>query len=573
MTEFSEGTSLRELSISPPLRMGLSALSALLLAACSGGGDGGPSPAATAPTATAPAPTTSGATTFTPGVFLSSEQFEAQCEMPRTGRDIEGNTFPDEAGSTLLENFWLRSWTNETYLWNDAVPDQDPAAFDNRLDYFDVLITPELTPSGKPLDDFHFSQPTDEFLASRNSAPRPRYGVSFVALSSTVPRDFRVRFTEPNSPASEVVLGQPNLVRGTRILEIDGLDFVNATDDAEVDALNAALFPTKVGETHTFVVQDPGSNDTRTITLTAANIAQSPVNRTSIIDTPTGRVGYVLFNTFSPFSSEEELSVAIEQLSDAGVTDLVLDMRYNGGGLLAVAAQLGYMVAGPSRTGGRDFERLRFNNDAGNTNPIDGSFNAPTPFFDQGLGFSLPNGAPLPTLNLPRVFVLSTESTCSASESVINSLRGIGVEVVLIGTTTCGKPFGFFPTDNCGETYFTIQFQGVNDIGFGDYADGFIAANSDETFGVRLPGCEVPDDFSRELGDVNEALLAAALQFREDGSCPPVPTAAGQTANGSSSVGAASGNFLAEPTARIAATDATELEAFLESNRDMRMPF
>ncbi|MEM6411833.1 MAG: S41 family peptidase, partial [Pseudomonadota bacterium] len=324
-------------------------------AACSGGDDS-PS-AASAP----PPPTTSSGPEFTPGVFLSSDQFEVQCEMPRSGRDIEGNTFTDAPGSTLLENFWLRSWTNETYLWNDDVPDRNPADFDNRLDYFDVLKTPEITPSGKPLDDFHFSQSTEDVLASRNSAPRPSYGVSFVALSTMVPRDFRVRFTEPNSPASASVLGQVNLLRGTRILAIDGIDFVNASSNADVDRLNAALFPSTVGQRHSFVVQDVGSNDTRTITLTAANIARRPVNRTSVISTSTGQVGYVLFNTFNPFSSEEQLAAAIQQLANAGINDLVLDIRYNGGGLLAVAAQLGYMIAGPARTSGRDFERLRFN--------------------------------------------------------------------------------------------------------------------------------------------------------------------------------------------------------------------
>ncbi|MEM7662602.1 MAG: S41 family peptidase [Pseudomonadota bacterium] len=549
----------------------LSGAAFLLLAACSGGDDG---PAATsASTTPAPPPATSSGPTFTPGVFLSADDFEAQCEMPRSGRDIEGNTFPDQAGSTLLENFWLRSWTHETYLWNDDVPDQDPAGFSSRLAYFDVLITPEITPSGKPLDDFHFSQPTDEFLAGRNSEPEPSYGVSYVAFSNTVPRDFRVRFTEPNSPASANVFGQVNLVRGTRILEIDGIDFVNATSDADVEALNAGLFPSTVGETHTFVVQDPGANSTRTITLSAANITPKPVNRTQIISTPTGQVGYILFNTFSPFASEEGISTAIQQMSTAGISDLILDMRYNGGGLLAVAAQLGFMVAGPARTSGRDFERLRFNDDAGNTNPIDGSFNEPTPFFDQGVGFTLPTGAALPTLNLPRVFVLSTERTCSASESVINSLRGIGVEVILIGSTTCGKPFGFFPTDNCGETYFTIQFQGVNDIGFGDYADGFITGNSSASFGVRLPGCEVRDDFTRELGDEDEALLAAALQFREDETCPMPPAATSVSAGVSASVSGTGTNFLNEPVAGIAASDATELEEFLASNRDMRMPF
>ena len=91
------------------------------------------------------------------------------------------------------------------------------------------------------------------------------------------------------------------------------------------------------------------------------------------------------------------------------------------------------------------------------------------PFHSTTQGFSATPGQPLPTLNLPRVFVLTGPDTCSASESIINSLRGIGVEVVQIGSTTCGKPYGFYPQDNCGTTYFSIEFRGVNAMNFGDY--------------------------------------------------------------------------------------------------------
>ena len=81
----------------------------------------------------------------------------------------------------------------------------------------------------------------------------------------------------------------------------------------------------------------------------------------------------------------------------------------------------------------------------------------PTPFHNRSLGFdpTLPVNTPLPTLNLSRVYVITGSGTCSASESVINSLRGVGVTVYQIGSTTCGKPYGFYPTDNCGTTYFT----------------------------------------------------------------------------------------------------------------------
>lgn len=528
-----------------------------LVAACSGGG----SPQTSSPP---PPPTGGGGSgpTWTQGVFQPASQFKNRCEVARTGVNIEGDPFPDLPGSELEEKFWLRSWTNETYLWNDEVVDQNPASFGSPVSYFNVLRTTEQTPSGKDKDDFHFSQSTEDFLERRNSAPRSGYGVRYVVFSNSVPRDFRIQYTEPNSPASQVVSGQQNFVRGSRILEVDGVDLVNATGDANIDILNDGLFPETAGEQHTFVLEDVGSSMPRTVVITSANVTQQPVNRTRIINTPTGDVGYILLNTFSPFSTEQDLANAISSMSAAGVSDLVLDLRYNGGGLLAIASQLGYMVAGGSRTNGKTFELLRFNDDAGNRNPVTGEINDPVPFYTTGLGFSVNNGVPLDTLNLPRVFILSTDDTCSASESILNSLRGIDVEVILIGGTTCGKPFGFYPTDNCGTTYFTIQFQGVNDKGFGDYADGFTPDNSSAAFGVRAPGCSVADDLSNELGDQNEDLLAAALQFRETGTCP-APTGSKPAPKATSS----KSTVADEATAIIVpARDP------FETNRDMTLP-
>jgi hypothetical protein len=116
--------------------------------------------------------------------------------------------------------------------------------------------------------------------------------------------------------------------------------------------------------------------------------------------------------------------------------------------------------------------------------------------------------------------VLTGPNTCSASESIINSLRGVDVEVIQIGSTTCGKPYGFYATDNCGTTYFTIQFKGENNKGFGDYTDGFTAPNQPDPKGTVVPGCSVADDFTHALGDPAEGRLAAALAYRENPTCP-----------------------------------------------------
>ncbi len=491
-----------------------------VVASCGGGGGGGGSSAPSGGSSSSSS--SSSAAGWVSGVFQAASTFKDKCQSPRSGVDIEGTAFPDKAGALLDEKNWLRSWTHETYLWNTEVVDTNPNYTSTRVQYFDTLKTLLKTSSGRDKDEFHFSEPTADYLARRNSSASASYGAEIAILSGTVPRDVRIVFTDPGTPADG------KLLRGTRILTVNGIDLVNGgTTQAEIDTLNDTLFPATAGVTANLVVRDPGASTTRSVTMVSANLVTKPVNRTRVLTDGTGRkTGYILFNTFSPYSSENDIVTAMQSMKDQGVADLVLDLRYNGGGLLAVASQLSYMVAGDARTAGKTFERLRFNSAAGTLNPVTGGVNNPTPFYKTGLGFTVANGTALPALDLPRVFVLTTGNTCSASEAVINGLRGVGVEVILVGGKTCGKPYGFYPQDNCGETYYTIQFQGVNALDFGDYADGFAASNSTETYGVKIAGCAVADDFGHELGDADEGLLKAAMTYGANGTCPAATTTA-----------------------------------------------
>jgi carboxyl-terminal processing protease len=460
------------------------------------------------------APPTEEELTWSSGVFLDSEKFQNFCQDPRTGSDRNGDSFPDRDGSTLHENHFLRAWSDNTYLWYSEIEDTDPALTDSTAAYFDLLKTAATTASGNPKDKFHFTYASDEWLQLTQAGISAGYGLKWTIVSASPPREVRVAYTELSGPANTA-----NIMRGAEVLEIDGIDFVNDSDQASVDIINAALFPSNADEVHSFVIRDIGSSETRTVSLTSAEITATPVLNVSTLDTSSGKVGYLLFNAHIQ-TAEEGLMNAISELSDANVTDLILDLRYNGGGLLAIASQLAYMVAGSENTSGKTFENIVFNDKHTSTNPITGRSLSPTPFYDESLGFSVSEGQSLPSLNLNRVFVLSTARTCSASEAVINGLRGVGVEVILIGSTTCGKPYGFYAQDNCGTTYFTIQFQGINDMGFGDYSDGFSPANTSGTVGEVITGCSVADDFTNPLGNEQESQMAAALSYRDSGTCP-----------------------------------------------------
>ncbi|MEO7253493.1 MAG: S41 family peptidase [Casimicrobium sp.] len=436
--------------------------------------------------------------------FVASNAVTDRCVAPRVGSSpYTGAAYPDRQGTIDDEKSWLRSWIDETYLWYREVPNVDVTQYGATAALFTVLKTPARVLSGRAKDEFHFTRTTDDAEAVSSGASYG-YGVSWSAIRSSAPREWVAAIVAPDSPAA--IAG---VKRGDRIIAIDGVDFVNVNTAVGVAALNRGLSPSTIGESHAFSLLSVGDSAARTVTLLSASLQTKSVTTAGTINTPTGRVGYVAFQTFSPYSSESALANAFAGLQAAGVNDLVLDLRYNGGGLLDVAGELAFMIAGPARTSGKYFEKTLQNDKSPFGSRLD-----TTPFYNTAYGFSLTAGTPLPTLNLGRVFILTSASSCSASEAVINGLKGVGVEVILIGATTCGKPYGFFPTDNCGTTYYSIQFTGRNYKGEGDYINGF------------APTCAASDDLTKQLGDPTEQQLAAALTRRSSGVCAPVSAAA-----------------------------------------------
>jgi carboxyl-terminal processing protease len=469
-----------------------------ILAACGGGGGGG--------LGNGGGGGGGNGTTWQSGVFQPSTTYDAMCAAPRAGTS-------DRQGTVTDENNWLRSWTNELYLWYGEVTDRDPSLY-TTLNYFDLLRTTATTTSGARKDKFHFTYNSAVWESLSQGGVEAGYGAEFAVLAPTPPRRIVVAFTDSGSPAAS------QLTRGDEILQVDGVDAVNGGTQANVDTLNAGLFPEAIGQSHTFTVRNT-AGVTRSVTMASASITHIPVPIHTVLNTASGPVGYIQFNDHIA-TAEQPLMDAISQLDNANVTDLILDMRYNGGGYLDLASELGYMIGNTTLTTGQTFEKIVFNDKNPSRNPVTGEILTPTPFHTTSQGFQGSSGRPLPTLNLNSVYVITGPGTCSASESVINSLRGVGVTVYLIGSTTCGKPYGFYPTDNCGTTYFTIQFRGENAANFGDYTDGFSPANQPAPHGTTVPGCSVADDFNHTLGDPSEGRIAAALGFRASNNqtCP-----------------------------------------------------
>ncbi len=426
----------------------------LLVAACGGSGGGSSTPA---PAAAAAQPTV--------------DQLANICTVPG-------------------EKAWELAHLNDVYLfYRDIVP-VDPNAYATPEGYFSALLVTSK-------DRFSFVEPQSVADAFFNAGQNVGYGAVFKLDTGN---RLRIGFVDAGGP-----LALQNVARGAEITTLAGA----AVSTYSTAALNALLFPNTVGVSLTLTVLDLGQTVPRSITLASSNVIENPVPLAQVIPADntnplSARIGYLLFNDHIA-TSEAELIGAITSFQAAGVSDVVLDLRYNGGGFLYIASELAYMLGGNKIAANATFEKLLFNdkhpektNNPANT----------VPFYTATSG-----GQALPTLNLPRVFVITAPGTCSASESVINGLTPF-VQVIRIGGTTCGKPYGFIQTNNCGNAYFAIQFQGVNNVGFGDYTNGF------------APTCVVADDFSRALGDPNEGRLSATLAYRNAGICPA--TAASQ---------------------------------------------
>ena len=348
------------------------------------------------------------------------------------------------------------------------------------------------------------------------------YGARFVLVSARPPREVVVAYTEPGSPARNA-----GIARGTRILKIDGVDVISGSD---VDTLNAGLYPSAEGETHEFEVQDLNASDPRTVTMTAREVAADPVQHVTVLDTDSGPVGYLLFNDFIA-TAERELFDAFAELERRGIADLVLDLRYNGGGYLDIASQVGFMVAGPAAAQGRVFEELQFNDKHRDFDPVTGNRLEPLLFHTTTVGFTMASGQELPSrepaqgVHPHRAGDLFRER--GGYQRFARHRRRSGADRF----HHLRQAIRVLPTDNCGTTYFTVQFRGINAKGFGDFADGFSPANVAGVQGTPVPGCSVADDFGHGFADPEERRLQAALRYRADGACP-APTGTGAPPGG-----------------------------------------
>ncbi|MGB5324075.1 MAG: S41 family peptidase [Pseudomonadales bacterium] len=451
--------------------------------------------------------------------LLSSCSRTSDNELPRLfwSEDVyqDASRFAGQCRADY-QKYFLRSVFNRFYYWYQDIVDADPASFNSIGEYFDELVSDEITPSLKPRDAYSTFVSSNDY-ADLVSGDRERgYGIRYTTSEPGFEGEVYAGYVVPGSPAALA-----GIQRGDRISSVDGFSF----EEPDREFSLPALFPRSVGESHDFQIVGTG-----TVALISADVNFDPVQYAQIL--PGTDIGYLFFDDHA-LDAEGELIEAFDTFAahsaGNGIDDLILDLRYNSGGLLFIASQVAYMIAGEAQTSNKIFEELRYN---------DRFFAEDFEFIRTGRHPPGNTEAPLPTVSLNRVVVISDHATCSASESIINALRGIGVEVILVGERSCGKPYGFIGFDNCGTTWLPVEFQSFNNAGESDYADGFFAGAG--TFGVSLPGCTVADDFSSALGDITEARIAAAVQYLDSSTCPAALISSNSASVATATVSAAS---------------------------------
>jgi carboxyl-terminal processing protease len=416
-------------------------------------------------------------------------------------------------GTLADEKSWIRAYMNERYLWYRDIPVLDAAAprynlsdtagkpqvVASLVNYFQDSRSPRLTASGNRVDQFSFM--IDSYSWSNfSSGQQMGYGWMLKTTGSGAGERTFVSYVYPTSQAG-LAFGQ-GILRGDEIVSVDGL----TPRDSDPSRFYAALSPDQAGS-HDFVFLRQGQTIRKT--LQALNV-EVPQAEHRIVSHNGVRWGYLMFNSHVK-SAEPALVSAVDDFQSRGIDELVVDLRYNSGGYLAIASALARAVAGPVRTENQVFETTRFNDKRTSENFSMGFY--PSTLF---------TGATYRTLDLGRVYVLTSDETCSASESFINGLRGVDVQVVQIGGTTCGKPYGFYPQDNCGITYAAMEFEGVNAKGEGGFSDGM------------APTCVAQDSLEYPLADPREHMFATAAAHRAGKTCPAV--AAARALGGSSTV-------------------------------------
>lgn len=367
----------------------------------------------------------------------------------------------------------MKGW----YYWNKELPNQiNPSDYASNQELLDALRF-------RPLDRFtYFTTPE----ARANLIVGNVTGVHGIRIAFNEEGRLFLASVTRTGPA-----GQDGWQRGWEILQINGRPITRAANGA----LTNDLGPNQAGFVNTFTFRLPDGTTTTRANAKGSFNANSVVHE-QVYEMGGKRIGYWVYENFRATpdvtpSRSLEVEDSFRRFQEANINELIIDLRYNGGGLVSVAEQILNLLA-PNSANGQVMYQYRWNEIRRNNNRV-ANFNKTG------------------SLNLNRIVFITSRSSASASELVINSLRPF-VDAVIIGDNTFGKPVGSIGVSSfnrvltaAGLELELITFSIANARGDADYFEGF------------APAIRAGDDLARNWGDPQEWRLAAALSLITNG--------------------------------------------------------
>lgn len=369
----------------------------------------------------------------------------------------------------VVENEEFYNLMKEWYYWYEKIPEINPSLYKSPYEVLEAV-------RHEPLDRWSYITSKEEFDSYYLESKFIGYGFG---SGWDQEGNLRVIFIFNTTDMYE------EGVRRSWIIEkINGSTFQPGTN------INQLLGDNEIGVTNTFVFRKPDGSE-QEMTLEKKEVVMNTVLHKEVIETGSKKAGYVVFKGFTT-PSFEELDEVVTLFNSEGINDLILDLRYNGGGQTNVANYLASII-GNQNVIDQPFAKYLYNDKKQEENFTD--------------TFKLAEQ----NLSLDRLITITTRSTASASEMIINGLKPY-MTVYLIGDDTYGKPMGMNAW-YYGEEYafVPVTFKIANADDEGDYFDG-LQANS-----------YVPDDITRLFGDPEESSLKEALNFIETGSFSMLP--------------------------------------------------
>jgi len=372
--------------------------------------------------------------------------------------------------SALLSSRDLYLWYSQIPSTFDAQSYADPKAV--MIAIRDYSMEPGF---GAPVDKWSFAvlktdwnQLSGGIGTANSTASTGDFGLSVFFRTDN---DLRVKLVERLAPA-----GIAGIQRGWRITKINGNTNMTASNATFI--VNSVFY--SANSTFTFTKPDGTSVD---ISLTATTYPQQTVYLDTVYNISSKTIGYMVLNSFLGDTSQifSDFQRVMNNFSANNVSDIVIDLRYNGGGYVSVQEKLADYLA-PAAANGNIMMKETYNDK-------NQGYNATLYFNKTG------------PLNPNHILFIVTPSTSSASELLINNLKPY-MDVKIIGNgNTDGKPVGFFPI-SAGDWYvFPVSFRSTNSNNQGGYFNGF------------TPDAQVADGLDKNWGDPAEASLAKAIKY------------------------------------------------------------